>query len=449
MRFSLITLLVLMKLFVSVASIAQTQELAPQSGQATLSTDKRIYISIGDPGVRKVLLAVEKTEGTTTVAKEFEATLQANLDFTDYFEILPESRMPPLRGDLASYKALGVEFLLTSKLTTNSQGQIEAEVRFFEVNRGLQILGRRYPFVGVSNQIGRELAHYAGNDIIQTLTGEPGVFRTQILMSCGQRNKEIFLMDYDGQNVRQLTQDRGLALSPSWSPDAKRILFTSYKPAVKGGFVNPNLYLYDTVTQSRRTLSAARGLNTGGVFHPKENKLAYTFSKDGRPEIYILDLDKNIRQAITRTVFFSIEPSWSPDGQRIVFSSSKTGRPHIWVANRDGSSAKRLTFAGQYNSSPNWSPRGDRIVFSGQENKRNNFNIFMVDPSGSNLVRLTDDSTSSENPSFSPDGRFVAFSSNKDGIYRIYVMTALGTKMRVLTPKALGPCKQPSWSPRL
>jgi TolB protein len=418
------------------------------SSAPKVATENRIYISIGDPRLKKVLIAIEPTEGPSALAQEFQRTLVSNLEFTDYFEILPATRMPGLKGDITSYKAIGVEFLIVTKVV-NTQGQFEAEVRFFDVNRNLQILGRRYPLVGGASQPGREMAHSVGNDVLQTLTGEPGIFRTRILMSCGLKKKEIYMMDFDGQNIRPITQDKYFALSPSWAPDGKRMLFTSYKPAVKGGFVNPNLYLYDTSTGQRRTISAARGLNTGGVFHPRENKIAYTFSREGRPEIYILDLNTNIRTPITKTVFFSVEPTWSPDGTRIAFSSSKTGRPHLWVSNIDGSNAKRLTYAGQYNSSPNWSPRGDRIVFSGQENLGNNFNIFLVDPSGSNLVRLTDDNRSSENPAFSPDGRFIVFSSNRDGQYRVYTMTASGTRIRELSPRNLGPCKQPAWSPRL
>jgi TolB protein len=310
-------------------------------------------------------------------------------------------------------------------------------------------MGRLYPFVSTVGSPARELAHSSGNDIVEALTGEPGIFRTRILMSCGDRKKEIYIMDFDGQNVRQLTRDGNFALSPSWSSDGKRILFTSYKPATRGAPLNPNLYLYDLVTSQRRILSAARGLNTGGVFHPREEKIAYTFSQKGKPEIYILDMKSSTRWPITRTQFFSVEPFFSPDGQKITFSSSQTGRPHIYVANADGTSSKRLTFAGVYNSSPNWSPRGDKIVFSGQENMRNNFNIFMIDPSGSNLVRLTDGSHSSENPAFSADGRHLAFSSNSGGKYRINVMTARGTKIRVLSPASLGSCKQPAWSPRL
>jgi len=341
-----------------------------------------------------------------------------------------------------------VDFLLRSSVAVKGD-TVEAEVRLIDVTRGVQILGRLYPFVSKGGQPARELAHYSGNDIIQSLTGEPGVFRTRLLMSCGAKTKEIYIMDFDGQNVRQLTRDRNFALSPSWAPDGKRLLFTSYKPAVSKGPLNPNLYLYDLSTNQRRLLSAARGLNTGGAFHPREEKLAYTFSQNGRPEIYILDMRTNSRFPITRTQYFSVEANWAPDGTKLTYSSSQSGRPHIYTANADGTSPKRLTFAGVYNSSPNWSPRGDKIAFSGQETMGNNFNIFMVDPSGSNLVRLTDGTKSSENPVFSPDGRHIAFSSNQGGNYRIYVMTARGTRIRMISPAGIGQCKQPSWSPRL
>jgi TolB protein len=425
---------------------------APASPSPTAAVGQdapaRVYIPVGDPKLRKALLAVERVGGSGSSQREFQETLLSNMDFVDLFELLPDDRLPAAGSSWDPYRALGVEFVIRASVSTVN-GRPEAEVRLFDVARGTQILGRKYPFVSATGNAGRELAHVAGNDVVRALTGEDGIFRTRLLMSCGAKRKEIHIMDFDGKNIRAITRDGNFALSPSWAPDGRRILFTSYKPAVRGGPLNPNLYLLDLLSNQRRLLSAARGLNTGGVFHPTQNKIAYTFSQNGRPEIFVLDIDANARRPITRTQFFSVEPAWSPDGSRLAYSSSQTGRPHIFVANADGTGARRLTFAGVYNSSPNWSPQGDRLVFSGQENRANNFNIFRIDPTGSNLVRLTDSSWSSENPVHSPDGRFIAFSSNQNGRYQIYVMTAEGKRPRALTPLELGDCKQPAWSPRL
>ncbi len=415
----------------------------------------RIYISVGDPNLKKVLLGIEPTQGGNKEANAFFETITSNMDFTDFFEILPPSRLPAILGGMSlgsfkfdHYKALGAEFLIKSRVEMKNNSY-EAEVRLYDVARGMQILGRLYPLVGKATEPGRELAHYAANDIVKSLTGEDGIFRTRIIASCGQKRKEIYIMDFDGNNVRQLTTDGNFALSPKWAPDGRRVVFTSYRPAVRGGFVNPNLYMIDLVSNVRTVLSAVRGLNTGADFHPKDNKVAYTFSANAKPEIYILDLDSKVRYPITKTTYFSIEPSWSPDGSQITFSSSKTGSPHIWVANANGSGARRLTFAGVYNSSPDWSPLGNRIAFSGQENRKNNFNIFMIDPSGSNLERVTSSAHSSENPVYSPDGRYLAFSSNEGGTYQIRVMPVRGGRIRTLPTKKYGHCKQPSWSPRL
>jgi TolB protein len=441
---------------VQVPAPAPGQETAPVATSTTgAESPSRIYIPVGDPNFKKVLIAIEPTIGESSFANSFFATMTSDMEFTDLFEILPPSKLPVSRGGMVPgsfrfepYRVLGVEFLIKSSVSFD-KGRYQAEVRLFDVTKGVQILGRLYPLIGKVATPGRELAHYAGNDIIEALTGEPGIFRTRILMSCGQRTKEIYVMDFDGANVTALTRDGNFALSPSWAPDGKRILFTSYREWGTKGALNPNLYMYDLSTHQRTVVSATKGLNTGGVFHPFQEKIAYTHSQNGRPEIYILDLIKKTRFPITKTLFFSVEPDWSPDGNRLVFSSSKTGRPHIWVSNADGSASRRLTFAGVYNSSPNWSPKGDKIVFAGQDNDGNNFNIFTIDPNGSNLQRLTSDSFSNENPVYSPDARFIAYSSNESGVYQIKVMTARGTRSKTLTPKSLGPCKQPRWSPRL
>ena len=256
---------------------------------ALAQAQNRIYVSVGDPNFKKVLIAVEPTIKNHPAADEFFKTLVEDLEYTGYFEMLPAQKLPSNTGGLTigsfsfnAFKALGVEFLVKSELRTNA-GKVEAEVRLYDVNRGVQILGRLYPFVSKEGSPGRELAHFTGNDVMKTLTGEDGIFRTRILMSCGNKTKEIYIMDFDGANVNKLTKDGNFALSPSWAPDGHRVLFTSYKPAAKGAFVNPNLYLLDLAANKRSTLSAAKGLNTGGVFHPRENKIAYTFSQNGRP----------------------------------------------------------------------------------------------------------------------------------------------------------------------
>lgn len=417
--------------------------------------DGRIYIPVGSANLKKVLLAVEPTVGGGALANSFYATLTGDMDFTDLFELLPPSKLPVSKGGIvpgsfkfSHYRALGVEFLIKSAVSIKA-GKYQAELRLYDVARGVQILGRLYPLVGKVADPGRKLAHYTANDVMKALTGEEGIFLTRILMSCGKRKKEIYVMDFDGKNLTKLTRDGNFALSPTWAPNGRKIAFTSYRAWGTKGALNPNLYSYDMVTRQRRIVSSAKGLNTGASYHPYQNKVAYTFSQRGKPEIYVFDLDKKVRYPITKTLFFSVEPDWSPDGKQIAFSSSKTGKPHIWVADANGKRAKRLTFAGRYNSSPTWSPKGDRITFSGQESDGNNFNVFLIDPSGSNMARLTSDVFSNENPVFSPDARFIAFSSNESGTYQIKVMTARGGRRKTLTSKRLGDCKQPAWSPRL
>ena len=423
---------------------------------ASAEESSRIFIPIGNSNFKKLNLGVEQTRGSGTLAKEFFDTIVADMLYTDLFNVTSGKPLPPAIGGFQTatfswnpYRSAGLNFLIKSSIEVRGR-EVEAEVHLYDVSKGVQIMGKRYPFKSRVDEAPRELANYAGNEIIKALTGDDGIFRTRLLMSCGGKHKEIYIMDFDGEKTKPLTNDRNFALSPSWASDGKRIVFTSYRPAVRGGFVNPNLYTYNVETNRRELVTAAKGVNSGAVFHPFKNQLAYTYSNNGHPEIFLLDLAAKTRVPLTQTMFFSVEPAFSPDGNRLAYSSSKTGKPHIYVSGADGSGPKQLTFAGVYNSSPRWAPKGDKIVFSGQENFKNNFNIFMIDPSGSNLVRLTDGSFSSENPAFSPDGRHIAFSSNQNGNYQIYVMAVhSGRISRALTPKSLGDCKQPAWSPRL
>jgi TolB protein len=246
-------------------------------------------------------------------------------------------------------------------------------------------------------------------------------------------------MDWDGENLEKITSHNSISLSPNWSPDGKKIIYTAFVKRGAKGLRNPDLFMLDLTSGQRWLVSFRMGLNSGGFFHPNGNSILMTMSESGNSDIYRVDLDGNIIKRLTNgpSGALNVEPAVSPDGQKVAFSTDRSGRPMVWVMDIDGSNAVRKTFAGVYNSSPSWSPDGKKIVFAGLE--ANHYDIFIMDADGSKLERLTSAKridgkwSTNEDPVFSPDGRHVMFTSDRTGTNQIYIVNVDGSNERRIT----------------
>ena len=229
--------------------------------------------------------------------------------------------------------------------------------------------------------------------------------QAQIVFSSNRENGnfEIYVMNIHGKNPRRLTKNRHDDFSPSWSPDGKRIVFTS--------------------------------------------------ERDGNSEIYVMNADGSNPRRLTENGNFDQFPSWSPDGERIAFSSRRDGHfrnafgitDEIYLMDTDGGNQQRLTNNRGWDWFPSWSPDGERIAFaSDRRGDFENFEIYVMDADGGNQRRLTENRHEDSSPSWSPDGERITFNSRRDGNSEIYVMEANGGNQQRLTNNRQDDF-QPAW----
>lgn len=285
----------------------------------------------------------------------------------------------------------------------------------------------------------RALGHRVADEIIRLLTGEEGVSTSSIVFSRKSGNsRELYAVDQDGLNLRQLTTDGSVKLSPDWSPDGKRIAYSAYWGS------QLVIFSYDVARGTTAILCNHADMNDTPSWSPDGSMLAAALSTGSGMEIYVMDANGRNPRRITYNGGVNTSPVWSPNGRQLAFVSDRTGSPQIYVINADGTAQRRLTYEGSYNTTPAWSPRGDLIAFSRREGYGNQ--ICITDLSGSETRQLTWSGDNVE-PCFSPDGLRIAFISNRDGPREVYVMNWDGTDQRRLT--TIGGCSTPSWSPPL
>ncbi len=407
------------------------------------------YIDITRFSSRKTPIAIPvfKTTpgGVSQISIDASGLLSRYLDFSGYFKILDRRTflMDPANpvSDAASinfpnWSAIGAEMLVTGEAFVQND-LVEIDLRLFDVVKGELLLGKRYK--GWSRDMPRIIRMFAA-EIIHHMTGTWGVFDTKIaFVSNGTGNKEIFVCDFDGSNVRQITSHNSITLSPAWSSDGKWMAYTSYAMG------SPDLYIRN-LGQSVVTRVARKGINITPAWIPGRFELAATLSFSGDQEIYLLTGKGEVVRKLTDKWGIDTSPAWSPDGTRMAFVSDRSGNPQIYIKDIRSGAVTRLTYQGKYNTQPSWSPRGDKIAYSAVEGGQ--INIQVADVQSRQSARLTYSSGKNESPSWSPDGNLIVFSSTREGGSGIYVMTAYGTDQRRLL-KLPGEQSMPRWSPNM
>ena len=336
----------------------------------------------------------------------------------------------------SDWTVVGAEGLVKGNIVSQG-GNIKAELFLYDVLQQKAVIGKRYE--GAEAEYAK-IAHKFANEILFYFTGEKGVFGTQIaFVSTVGRFKELFVMDLDGSNVRQLTQDRGLVFSPSWSRDGTRLVYTSYASKM------PDLYMTTVSGGGATRITKRPGLEIGAKFTPDGSALISSASFDGISKIVMFDLRGTIIKQLTKPSSIDVSPVYSPDGSQVAFCSNRGGGPQIYIMGADGSSPRRMSFAdSNYCTSPAWSPKGDKIVYVC---RMGGFQLFMAGPDGGSPVQLTF-AGDNEDPSWSPDGRFIAFSSTNlgGGKKALGILSLLGGKPTKIS-QSKGDDSQPAWSP--
>lgn len=457
MRFSMIPFFSLF--FVLVLSVPRSQA--------------EIYIKLGEAQTRKSLIALPQpnylgaptaTPSHQTIGADFFKTVQNDLTVSGYFQMINPAAFleDPAKTDVKpfptspngfkfdSWKEIGAEFLI--RLSYSIAGsEMTVETFSYHVGKNQLIMGKRYK--GPTKEV-RRLAHTFCNDLLEALTGKEGMFLSRIVVASdrgGGKFKEIYVMDWDGMNIERVTNHKTIALSPVWSPDAKKIAYTAFVQRAKSKTRNADLFIYEMATGKRWLTSYRKGVNSGASFSLDGESLFLTLTQSGTPDIYRMSLKGEIMKKITNGPrgAMNVEPAVSPDGSKIAFSSDRSGQTMIYVMNADGSSPKRITFAGKFNASPSWSPDGQRIAFAGWS--QDHFDIFTMKADGSDMIRITSAKKANgrwaqnEDPVFSPDGRFLMYTSNRTGTNQVYISNLDGSEERRITDDRHNYFK-PKWS---
>ena len=279
----------------------------------------------------------------------------------------------------------------------------------------------------------RSQAHSLADAVAIALGRGPGLGQSKIAFKAKRgQTGEIFLSDFDGQNLQQVTQDNTISAAPCWA-GRDTLYYTSYKLG------NPDIYYHKLTTGQRQPVARYLGLNTSAAVSPDGQHLAMILSKGGNPDLYVSDASGNNPKRLTSTPQEESSPCWSPDGREICYVSKASGANRLYRISAQGGSARPITTAYASNcTEPDWSPDGKWIAFTSQAGS---FRICIVPANGGDAVVLAE----GEDPSWAPNSRAIAFVRRINNNRVLSLLDASSKRFKDVA-RVWESTSQPSWS---
>ncbi len=321
-----------------------------------------VYFDVYGQPYEKDTIAIPPFAGEAGGKAEVSDLLGRDLDMSGLFVVAPRSLMG---NDLINegldrstikfdqWRSLDVEFLC--KALVQQQGStFSLEAYLYDTSDGTLVFAKKYD---AAPSEWRRVVHRLADEIILAVTGEKGIMSSRVLFTAGDRlHRDVYLADLDGQDVRKLTDQRQIIVSPSVSPDGKYLAFTSYKAG------KPNLYVVDLETNRDVYADTREGTEVGASWMDART-IAYAHVLGERSTIYAANVETRRRRVLLSKSGILVSPAFSPDGTKMLFVSDMFGGVNIFVEDLATGKIKRLSHFGGYNTSPAYSPKGDLIAF--------------------------------------------------------------------------------------
>lgn len=304
-----------------------------------------------------------------------------------------------------------------------------------------QLVAKRY-FGPLTEAGARKVAMEFAADIMGQFGGKSLMGSKIYFVSDRTGNKELWSMNYDGTEQKQVTSYGSISSFPAVASDGTKVAFTTWRDGT------PQIYVHSLETGRRLTFYNQRAsMNASAEFTPDGKSILFSSTAGGgSAQIFMADANGGNVRRISTNRAIEVEPRVNPKtGQDLVFVSGRLGHPQLFKMSLEGADTVQLTPGDGEAVNPAWAPDGQKIAFAWTKGfDIGNFNIFIMDVASKVYVQLTHGVGRNENPSWAPDGMHIVFASKRGTKTQIYSMLADGTQVRQLT--TTGNNEKPVWA---
>jgi TolB protein len=384
-------------------------------------------------------------EGNSRASKQLNNIMRNDLIRTGEFAILDEELLLPVKmieDELVfnDWKLLGMDYLVTGTII-NLNNSLDINYEIYDIHKKRKV--RSSKVFGIPNQI-RQLAHYTSDGIYESITGIKGIAATRLLYVNEIKNSKqistykLMLADSDGANEKILLSSSEPIISPSWSPDGKRVAYVSFETGIA------KVFIQEIASGKREAVLSKDTQISSPSWSPDGKYLSLTLYQDGNAEIYILRLRDRTLTRMTNQFAIDTESSWSPKGNKILFTSGRSGSPQIYELDlrKLNPKAKRISFEGTYNAKASYLPKEEGIIFV----HRSNDGLFHIalKYKKENFIRVLTEAKMDESPSVAPNGNMVIYGIKEENLSMLAGFSLSGAKFKL--PASNGEVREPAWS---
>jgi TolB protein len=384
-------------------------------------------------------------EGNSRVSKQLNNIMRNDLIRTGEFAVLDEELLLPVKmieDELVfnDWKLLGMDYLVTGTIV-KSNNSLDINYEIYDIHKKRKV--RSSKVFGIPNQI-RQLAHYTSDGIYESITGIKGIAATRLLYVNEIKDfkqistYKLMLADSDGANEKILLSSSEPIISPSWSPDGKRVAYVSFETGIA------KVFIQEISSGKREAVLSKDTQISSPSWSPDGKYLSLTLYQDGNAEIYILRLRDRTLTRMTNQFAIDTESSWSPKGNKILFTSGRSGSPQIYELDlrKLNPKAKRISFEGTYNAKASYLPKEEGIIFV----HRSNDGLFHIalKYKKENFIRVLTEAKMDESPSVAPNGNMVIYGIKEENLSMLAGFSLSGAKFKL--PASNGEVREPAWS---
>jgi len=401
----------------------------------------QLSIEITGAGATRTPIAIVPFAGEAAVGTSLTAIVRADLERSGLFRGLevPPLSPPPTENSPVNYgewRSRLADALVLGSVGTNADGRFEVRFRVYDIVKQAPLGAIAYLF---TKDNARAAAHRIADFVYEKLTGERGVFSTQIAYVVKRGNTyELQIADADGERAQYLLRSNEPIISPVWSPEGRRIAYVSFESK------KPIVYVHHLSENKRQVVASFKGSNSAPAWSPDGKTIAVVLSVEGGSQIYLINSDgSGPRRRISNSQSIDTEPRYSTDGKWLYFTSDRGGSPQIYRMSAGGGEPQRVTFKGSYNVSPRPSPDGRVLAYVTRDAGK--FQVALLDLSNQQMQVITD-SDRDESPSFAPNGRMILLATVRGGRGVLSAVSSDG-RIRQNLPYAGGDVREPAWGP--
>jgi len=291
----------------------------------------------------------------------------------------------------------------------------------------------------VSGTSARNALLRAADVAVEQVSHLPGFFAGKLAFISDRGNgMEIMTSDLFGSEVVGWPGVSRQIVTPRWSPDGGRLIFTSYR----NGF--PDIYLLDLATRVPAVFVSVRGTNTGGRFSPEGSRVAMVLSGEGSSEIYVSNAQGKMISRLTRSSAVKAGPCWSPDGSRLVFTMEPGPQLYVMAA-AVGATAQRLpTNISKYCAEPDWCRwNPEEIAFTAAIGR--GYQIAVYNFSTHTARQVSHAPLDAIEPCWLADGRHLIYTAREANRRSLWILDTESGKATRISPPSLGQCTSASY----